>query len=555
MAAAAETGPTPEILFSTFRQGRYRKSAAMFREFQSLRDKRRFLDPAIAFLAEERDDPKRAWATSVLGEVGGARAFDTLTTLLETDQDPTQRRRFRYTRLFALRAIQHSAATPAQRERVEKLVAALWVPNWRDAVEDFLLHAEATVLLALSGSEEAHVQLEEMLDAAGGTSRQDFFGAWATLRALREFSVPDVTPQVVALARKTRHLDHQWYAVRALGSFRNDPNVVQELATISRSSNDSYIRLAAVMALTELNRPDAAAALIDALADDNAEVRYQAADGVRRVMKVEDAVRAIVPRALVAELPHESLGHLTDALRMIEPERTLCSELLNRELSNEDRDRAELAERILLELGGWAALHRLSQRRSTLESLDKIVRESEKIVNRTFDDMIGHARINFRFAMTVNVAIVAIGLVLIGIAVHQVLQTPDKLAQWLVPGGAGVFAILLNLFFNNPRKNAREDLGALVDVVAIFLGFTRQLNEIDATFKYAYIENPKFGLEEMRGTVQEIDAAVERTIALAARRLGIKQPRGARLRRQPSTETQSEPAAVDGRVATLGSTG
>jgi hypothetical protein len=306
------------------------------------------------------------------------------------------------------------------------------------------------------------------------------------------------------------------------------------------------VRLAAVMALGELRRPDAAAALIDALIDDNAEVRYQAADGIRRVLDVQDAVRAIVPRALAADQPEEALRHLTDALRMIEPERTLCSELLNRELSNEDRNRAELAERILLELGGWAALHRLSQRRSTLESLDSIVSESEKIVNKTFDDMIGHARVNFRFAMAVNIAIVVVGLVLIGMAIDQVLQTPDKLEQWLVPGGAGIFAIMLNLFFNNPRTNAREDLGSLVDVVAIFLGFTRQLNEIDATFKYAYIENPEFGIEEMRGTVKEIDTAVERTIALAAERLGIKKPRTERQR-----TTTAEPGTAETLVATL----
>ena len=53
--------------------------------------------------------------------------------------------------------------------------------------------------------------------------------------------------------------------------------------------------------------------------------------------------------------------------------------------------------------------------------------------------------------------------------------------------------ILITMFFNNPRRNAREDLTTLMNVNVIFLGFLRRLNQIDATFKYAYIESRSFG--------------------------------------------------------------
>jgi hypothetical protein len=44
-------------------------------------------------------------------------------------------------------------------------------------------------------------------------------------------------------------------------------------------------------------------------------------------------------------------------------------------------------------LGGWAAVHRLSQRRSTLESLDEILKQSEEVVRTTFADTIRQARL------------------------------------------------------------------------------------------------------------------------------------------------------------------
>src|SRR5262245_7733919 len=102
MAAVAKPDLTPQVLFAAFEQGRYRPSMTAFRKFLELRDKRPFLEPAVDFLANERDDPKRAWATSVLGQIGGRRAFDALMAVLETERDQSQLLRFRYTRFFGL---------------------------------------------------------------------------------------------------------------------------------------------------------------------------------------------------------------------------------------------------------------------------------------------------------------------------------------------------------------------------------------------------------------------------------------------------------------------
>jgi hypothetical protein len=85
----------------------------------------------------------------------------------------------------------------------------------------------------------------------------------------------------------------------------------------------------------------------------------------------------------------------------------------------------------------------------------------------------------------------------------------------LLPGGTGVLAVVLNLYFNNPRQNAREDLAALVNVNVLFLGFLRQLNQIDATFKHGYIESRDFSSQDMEATVRGIQHAVDLTLAMA----------------------------------------
>ncbi len=111
------------------------------------------------------------------------------------------------------------------------------------------------------------------------------------------------------------------------------------------------------------------------------------------------------------------------------------------------------------------------------------------------------------------------GLFLISLAIIQLTQKPEKLETWIIPGGAGLFGILITMFFNNPRQNAREDLTTLMNVNVIFLGFLRRLNEIDATFKYTYIESRSFGTGDMDQTVKQIDEAVIQTLKMAEKYL------------------------------------
>jgi hypothetical protein len=58
-----------------------------------------------------------------------------------------------------------------------------------------------------------------------------------------------------------------------------------------------------------------------------------------------------------------------------------------------------------------------------------------------------------------------------------------------------------------------------MNVNVIFLGFLRRLNEIYATFKYAYIESRSFGREDMDQTVKQIYDAVIQTLKIAEKYL------------------------------------
>jgi hypothetical protein len=273
--------------------------------------------------------------------------------------------------------------------------------------------------------------------------------------------------------------------------------------------------------LKRLRNRAAQSDLIYALKDIDAEIRVQAVNALKSFLSAEEAVSAIVQYALSEEIDEEYQDYLIDAIRLIDRDGAISTKILGNELDGEDKTRSAIAERILINLGGSAAVQRLSQRRSTLKSLDKLLEISEESVKQKFQDTIKQAHRNFYFAMGINILVVIVGLILVTIAIIQLINYPEKIEAWIIPGGGGVLGIIINMYFNNPRHNAREDLSILLNVNIIFLGFLRQLNEIDATFKYAYLENPNFGVKQMKETVYEIEKSLNLILEMTDNHLQI----------------------------------
>ena len=257
-----------------------------------------------------------------------------------------------------------------------------------------------------------------------------------------------------------------------------------------------------------------------ALIDENAEIRVQATYALGLLMNQTEAIKQVVQEALKEGKDENQFCYLINAIRIIDPSRQLSGEIITKELDSEDQGRRALAEKMLAELGGWIALQRLNRRESLKQSY-LLLEKSEEGVQTAFQNTTRQATRNFYFAMGVNIIVVTVGIALVAIAVMQLLQKPDNLVSWVTPGTGGVLGIILTMYFNGPRKNAREDLTTLMNANCIYLGYLRMLNEIDATFKHAYVENPNFGPSEMMQTVGRIETALQTTLKHTAKYLLI----------------------------------
>lgn len=551
---------TPNKLFEEFDKAQndidFGKRA--LKSFIAQKDKSAFLEPTIQFLKKQKEDDVRSWGTSVLELIGGGKAFKALIDLLkEADSEEIKReygreyrqnyrRKYRFTRFFALRAVEKLSRSDQEHQDKRNFLEQVYT----DKDEDYLIRAEAAILLADQGQSKPLEMIKYMLAAKNDFADQEYWAPFRALRALREFPIPSLANEIILIMRNSNYSDHKYEAIEVLGYYTDNLEVVRALGDVVVTNKNRYNRLLAIESLKKIGNRIAEKDLIQALQDEDAEIRVQASNALKNLLK-EDSVSTIVQYALKEGIKKTNMRdamkerrnrsdeidtqreeiersdklatYMIEAIRCVDPDRIISTEILSKELGSENQKRAEAAEEILTDLGGWAAVQTLSQRRNTLDKLDKLLAESEQVVKGTFESTFRQARLNFYFAMLVNIIVVSIGLVLIILAINQFMQKPEELKNWIIPGGAGTLGVLINLVFNNPRKNARSDLVALMDVNVVFLGFLRQLNEIDATFKHAYLESRDFGPDQMLKTVKQIEDTVAQTLKLA-HNLILQQP-------------------------------
>jgi HEAT repeat protein len=522
-----------EDIFTEFRKAclpsGWKYADAILKKFDKLQNKDAFIEDAMQFLKAENDDIVRSWGTTLLERIGSDKAFYSLIEFLNSE-DPTKKTKYMETRLFAVRAIKELAKK--EQARTKKMLEIL-TKMATDPDEATSARVGAMVVLSAATEDQAQrsdyeKEIKERLSKYkdDGNYKNVFY----TLRAIREIEYPHVLEKLQEVLDHSPYIEHKRYAIKALAHYK-DEEAINKLGLLIRLNRDSSLRLEAVKSLAFMNNENTQSSLFPALLDDDAEIRYQAAKALKSVLGAK-AVRLVIQSALDGKKDEDSINYLIDALRIVDDsDRTLSTEVLNKEIMSEDHARAELAQKILLQLGGWAAVQRLSQRKSTIEALDKVLNESETVVRKIFEATILQARRNFYFAMGVNITIVIIGLVLVAIAIMQLIKDPGNIETWILPGAGGLFGIILSLYFNNPRNNARDDLATLMNVNIIFLGFLRRLNQIDATFKHAYIESSGIHAGEdpiqtiMVSTVKKINETMKETLEMA----------GAHLRSPPQT--------------------
>ena len=441
----------------------------------------------------------RTWSLSALAKIGSANGTK---TVLDHTFDPPESDA--WARHFAL--INSANFEPFPMAKIENATKDV----------DVLPRATAFRLLLANGQDQ---YAEELLKMLWDENIPD--AAWAAARALRNRSDMKMKPlrnhiegqfiePLVKIASDPYiYLDTRWEAIQALGSFNHRKSeVAKQLGDLLSRDGDPTLRRFYLEALRNLNQPDESQnALLKAVEDSDAQIRLDAADALKTLLGAEKSVQLLLPSALERE---KDTGRLVDALRYVD--RDLAAKAIRDALGNPDTKVSTRANQLLTELGGQAAAQILmNERAKALDNYTDILSDADKDVRDHFKDLMSQAKMSFWLSMVMHTIVFAIGVsTLIASLSIAFGKGPDEVSTWIGVGGAGAsaLAILLSAFYQSPLKNVRGSLNALMQVDVVFLGYVRQINQIDATFKHMFLDARDFGTDQMKATVAETQAAV-----------------------------------------------
>ena len=184
---------------------------------------------------------------------------------------------------------------------------------------------------------------------------------------------------------------------------------------------------------------------------------------------------------------------------------------------------AERASHALARLGGEEAVRTLqAQRTQALETYTELLASADERVVEQFNQLMVQAQRGFLMSMWMHGVIFGVGVVVLAVSLYVALSEGfDTFERYVGIGGAiGSLGTLLLLFYKDPLKNIRHSVTSLVKVNVVFMGYVRQINQIDATFKQLFLASTGFGIDQMQQTVEQIRESVRKTMEEVKNYLG-----------------------------------
>lgn len=478
-------------------------------------DRREIANLLIECLKAEEDNAKRGWCLSALVEANAKKAGPVAGKCLNYKQEQSE-------------SVRYWAAIALARSKPDQYHQHL-VDATHDPSE---LVRTVSLRLLLDDAPDKEKYAEELLTLA--RTPRNLRDRWAVFKALRRrlgsSALPDWAEDRFLPILEERLLDHnevqivQHEAALALGDM--DRKYLEAIGVLRKAlelNRADLVRRACIEALVKIGKPAAKEALITALHDRDAEIRIRAANALKSILGVPEAIRYVVEEHLLAE--GRISTEYVDALRQIDAH--LAANLLTVYMQKPDPKVSAQAMQALALLGNEEAARVLRQQRAqVIEEYTHLMGTVDTQMANYVSDVLkqaGRATSQTiqaqKYLLVVAVAASAIGVV---IAIVFVGGNQDNGRALIGTGLAIAGAIVaLILFLKNPLGSIRRTTSVLVQMNTVFLGYLRQMSQTDAVFKQQYLGSTEITMAQARQTIDQIQESMEHTLETARENLDI----------------------------------
>ncbi len=151
------------------------------------------------------------------------------------------------------------------------------------------------------------------------------------------------------------------------------------------------------------------------------------------------------------------------------------------------------ARRLISEMGGANAIKKLEVRKNLKDNYSKRINDSQIKIEQMFNNTITDAKRGFNVSILMEIIVFFSGIILLLVSgFFAIFNTNNEsLNYWVgtaASGTTGCLSILYTLFISKPRKKIKENISHLMYLKVIFLGYLRELNQIDQSFNQHILE-------------------------------------------------------------------
>ncbi|MEM1000891.1 MAG: HEAT repeat domain-containing protein, partial [Bacteroidota bacterium] len=310
-------------------------------------------------------------------------------------------------------------------------------------------------------------------------------------------------------------------AVQALGALPEAARAERGRATralltfVQNSGNTrtlAGVRRAAVEALGDLGLADAEYLLLKELRAGSLDMIKAAARALVQVIGLEKAVQRILEASLADNNPH-SRNNYAISLRWMSEDKAAVTDLLHQSLATGSPDQEEITRTLMAEMGGSAAVQKLSARKKAVDDFKTMLLGEQDKFQKRFDETMEEARTGFRIAISMDVVVFGLGIVmLVAFMIYAfITDTVDNFVG-VGLGGLGTLGVVYGTLIANPRKKVFRSVNTLMNFKVIFLAYLRQLHQADQTFTRHLLEDEQLTTDKLEEFSSMIAAMLEEAV-------------------------------------------